>query len=165
MADNDIKEVLASGQNDNKGMRCARQTFRDSLVTADEHMSGKSHFEVQVQLTFSAAHHLRGYPGNCEKPHGHNWTVDIAVECEKLNEIGIGIDFRDVKAAARKVVEQFDHCDLNTLEPFRSQNPTSENVAKYLYRELAGVLNNESVRVANVRVSEGAGCSVLYWED
>lgn len=119
-------------------------------------------FEVRVATSFSAAHHLRGYPGDCERPHGHNWTVEVCVECEELDGIGIGIDFRDVKAALRGVVGRFDHSDLNTLSPFQEQNPTSENLAKYVHHQLSEALNTENARVVSVCVSEGAGCSVLY---
>ena len=128
-------------------------------------MAGRSHFEIHVQTQFSAAHHLRGYPGACEKPHGHNWTVDLYVECAQLNKLGIGIDFQDVKAAVKSLLEQFDHSDLNTLPSFQADNPTCENVAKHLFRELANALNSDDIRVTRVGVSETPNCGVFYWED
>ncbi len=128
-------------------------------------MGNKSHFEVHVQTHFSAAHHLRGYPGDCERPHGHNWTVDVFVECTNLSDLGFGVDFRDVKAAVKKLVGQLDHCDLNTLPLFQSENPTCEIVARYLYRELASSLNRPGVRLTKVGVSETQTCGVSYWED
>lgn len=127
-------------------------------------MAKTEHYEVYVQTHFSAAHHLRGYPGNCEKPHGHNWTVDIYVECDELNEIGIGIDFRDVKTAVKGTLEELDHADLNALTQFRDENPSSENVAKYLYRELKRKLAAPGIRVTKVRVAETPTCGVSYWE-
>jgi 6-pyruvoyltetrahydropterin/6-carboxytetrahydropterin synthase len=128
-------------------------------------MAGKSHFEVHIRTRFSAAHHLRGYPGDCERPHGHNWTVDVCIECTKLNSLGFGIDFRDVKAAVRKLLGQFDHCDLNTLPQFQRENPTCENVAKYIYTELARTIDAGDIRVTKVGVSETQTCGVVYWED
>lgn len=128
-------------------------------------MSTKANFEISVQTHFSAAHHLRGYAGDCAKPHGHNWTVDVYVMCNKLNEIGIGIDFRDVKNVVNEILQKFDHSNLNALPQFESQNPTCENVAKYLYRELTSRLNVQGVRVTKLRVSETPTCGVLYWED
>jgi len=128
-------------------------------------MASKSHFEVHVQTQFSAGHHLRGYPGDCERPHGHNWTVEVYVECDGLNELGIGVDFRDVKAAVKTLVKQFDHTDLNTLALFQAENPTCENVAKYLYGELAKALNTAHTRVTKVGVSETQTCGVFYWEN
>jgi 6-pyruvoyltetrahydropterin/6-carboxytetrahydropterin synthase len=128
-------------------------------------MAMQKHFEVYVQTHFSAAHHLRNYPGNCAKPHGHNWTVDIHIECDRLNEIGIGIDFRDVKAAVKAVLEELDHTDLNVLPAFQNNNPTSENIAQYLYQELTKKLNAPGIRLIKLRVSETANCGVWYWED
>ena len=128
-------------------------------------MPTTSHFEISVQTHFSAAHHLRGYGGDCANPHGHNWVVDVYVMCDKLNEIGIGIDFRDIKNAVKAILEKLDHSDLNVLPQFQSQNPSSENIAKYLYRELTSRLNVQGVRVTKLRVSESPNCSVLYWEE
>ena len=128
-------------------------------------MAETQHYEIYVQTHFSAAHHLRGYPGNCEQPHGHNWTVDVYVECDKLNDIGIGIDFRDVKTAVKNILEELDHSDLNTLPQFQDENPSSENVAKYLYRELKRIIEASGVRVTKVRVAENPTCGVTYWEE
>jgi 6-pyruvoyltetrahydropterin/6-carboxytetrahydropterin synthase len=100
-------------------------------------MQARPHYEICVQQHFSSAHHLQGYPGKCEKPHGHNWIIDVYVRCEKLDSLGIGIDFKEVKCAVRQVLERVDHCDLNELPEFKSENPTSENIAAYLYRELS----------------------------
>lgn len=127
-------------------------------------MTRKQYFEIYVQTDFSAAHHLRGYPGNCEKPHGHNWTVAAYVVCNQLNDLGIGIDFREVKAAVKSAVKELDHCDLNALPQFQEENPSSEKVAQYLYGELTRRLNSPGVRVAKVRVSETQTCGVSYWE-
>lgn len=127
-------------------------------------MGGESHYEIYVQTHFSSAHHLRGYPGDCEKPHGHNWIVDVYVQCEKLNSIGIGIDFRDIKLAVKEVLKQLDHCDLNELPQFQNINPSSENIAMCLYRELSNKLNNNEVHISKVRVCETPGSGALYWE-
>jgi 6-pyruvoyltetrahydropterin/6-carboxytetrahydropterin synthase len=128
-------------------------------------MPVRKHFEIYVQTHFSAAHHLRGYPGDCARPHGHNWTVDVCVECDKLNEIGIGIDFRDVKVAVKEVLEGLDHVDLNALPAFQERNPSSENIAQYLYQELAKKLNAPGIRLTKLRVSETPSCGVWYWGD
>lgn len=127
-------------------------------------MTGTSHYEIYAQTYFSAAHHLRGYPGDCEKPHGHNWTVDVYVECDKLNQIGIGIDFRDVKVAVKNILEKLDHTDLNTLPQFQNANPSSENLAKYLYRELSHRLGAPGIHVTKVRIAETPTCGVTYWK-
>lgn len=128
-------------------------------------MNGKPHYEIHVQTHFSAAHHLRGYEGDCSKPHGHNWTVDGYVECTALNDIDIGIDFRDIKSVLAEVIRPLDHEDLNTLPAFANENPSSESLARYVYRELAAKLQLPGIELTKVRVSEGPDCAVTYWED
>ncbi len=122
-------------------------------------------YEIHVKTDFSAAHCLRGYEGNCERVHGHNWTVEVFVRCLRLNEIGIGMDFRDVKKTLGLVVEKLDHQHLNDLSVFRELNPTSENVARFIYRELSALINSGAVKVSKVKVSETPGAGVYYWED
>ena len=99
-------------------------------------------FNVYVKTHFSAAHFLKGYPGDCARLHGHNWMVEVFVKCNRLDEIGIGIDFRDVKQAVKEVIEGFDHSNLNELSAFKHVNPSSENIAKFLYMELCEKLNS-----------------------
>lgn len=122
-------------------------------------------FEVYVKSHFSAAHSLRGYNGDCARIHGHNWIIEVFVRCSELNGIGIGIDFRDVKSAVKEVLADLDHSDLNELEAFRTENPTSENIARFLYRSLSLKLNNPAVRVSRVKVSETPGAGAFYWEE
>lgn len=122
-------------------------------------------FEVCVETHFSAAHRLCGYPGDCARVHGHNWMVEVHVRCTQLNEIGIGIDFLDIQRALDTVVKKMDHADLNDLPAFREDNPSSENIARYLYRELSGLLNSETVKVARVKVCETPGAGASYWEE
>lgn len=128
-------------------------------------MSGNPRYEIYVQTHFSAAHHLRGYPGECEKPHGHNWIVDVYVLCEELNEIGIGIDFKDIKTSVKEVLKNIDHSDLNELPEFQNENPSSENIAAYLYRELSRKLNSGQVHISKIRVCETPGSGAFYWEE
>jgi 6-pyruvoyltetrahydropterin/6-carboxytetrahydropterin synthase len=122
-------------------------------------------FEVYIKTHFSAAHRLEGYPGDCARSHGHNWIVEVYVQCKELNEIGIGIDFRDIKAAVGEVLFNLDHFHLNDLEPFKTTNPSSENIASYLYRELSQKINANGVRVSKVKVSETPGAGAFYWEE
>ena len=122
-------------------------------------------FEIYVTTHFSAAHSLRDYPGNCAQIHGHNWTVEVFVKCEELDEIGIGIDFENIKKAAKDVIQGLDHTHLNDLPAFKLVNPSSENIAKYLYYELRRKLNSDSVRVSRVKASETPGTGAAYWEE
>ena len=122
-------------------------------------------FEVYIKTHFSAAHRLCGYPGDCARIHGHNWIVEVYVQCRELNEIGIGIDFRDIKQAVAEVLSKMDHSDLNELPAFKELNPSSENIARLLYHELSQVLNTDRVRVSKVKVCETPGAGAYYWEE
>ena len=122
-------------------------------------------FEINVKTDFSAAHCLREYDGDCERLHGHNWTVELSVRCRGLNEIGIGVDFRDAKKALKDIVGRLDHNHLNELPAFRKENPTSENIARFLYGELSRKLNADGVKVSRVKVFETPAAGVCYWEE
>jgi len=122
-------------------------------------------FEIYVQTQFSAAHSLKDYPGDCVRVHGHNWLVEAYVKCKELDKIGIGIDFKDVKKAVKEVIQGLDHFNLNDLPAFKEVNPTSENIAKFLYQELGKKLNSNSVKVSKVKVSETPGAGATYWEE
>ena len=70
-------------------------------------------FELTTIVDFEAAHCLRDYPGKCSRLHGHNWQVEVTVAGTKLNELGLLIDFRDLKAEVQKILQQIkieSHC-------------------------------------------------------
>lgn len=122
-------------------------------------------FEVYVKTHFSAAHSLEGYPGDCARVRGHNWIIEAFVKCTQLDEIGIGMDFRDIKQEVKHVLEGLDHFNLSDLPAFKDVNPTSENIAKFLYHELSKRLNSDPVKVSKVKVSETPGAGAFYWEE
>lgn len=93
-------------------------------------------YEAVVQASFSAAHRLRGYGGKCESPHGHNWRVEATFRAEQLDKAGMVVDFRILKEKLNQVLGELDHADLNELTYFKKTNPTSENIAKYIYEKL-----------------------------
>jgi 6-pyruvoyltetrahydropterin/6-carboxytetrahydropterin synthase len=129
----------------------------------DKNMTGI--FEVYIETHFSAAHALRGYPGDCARLHGHNWIIQVYVRCRELDAIGIGIDFRVIKENVRDVLQGLDHFNINELPAFQTVNPTSENIAQYLYRELGKRINSNLVSVSKVKVSETPNAGALYWEE
>jgi 6-pyruvoyltetrahydropterin/6-carboxytetrahydropterin synthase len=122
-------------------------------------------FELMVETTFSAAHQLRGYKGKCENFHGHNWKVQIHVAAEKLNEIDLGMDFHDLKRYTQEVVGSLDHAFLNEIFPFTEKNPSSENIAKWIYDSLRKKVNSEYVHLSAVTVWESDTASATYYED
>lgn len=125
----------------------------------------KQMWELTIQTDFSAAHQLRHYQGKCEHLHGHNWRVEITVRCRELDNRGIAVDFNDLKNAARQVMEKLDHTLLNELEIFAGQNPSAENVARYVHQELSQIVNTANNWVWRVCVHETPGCAAAYLEE
>ena len=121
-------------------------------------------FELMVETTFSAAHQLKGYMGKCERLHGHNWKVQVHVIAEKLNEIDIAMDFHDLKRLANEVVSTLDHTILNEIFPFTEKNPSSENIAKWVYDSLRKKLPDETIQLSAVTVWESEDASATYYE-
>ena len=122
-------------------------------------------FEVYIETHFSAAHALKDYPGDCARLHGHNWIIQVYVRCRELDDIGIGIDFRVIKENVKDVLQGLDHFNMNELPAFQEDNPTSENIAKYLYRELSKRIDSDQVKVSKVKVSETPNAGAFYWEE
>lgn len=121
-------------------------------------------YEIDIKREFSAAHMLKGYNGNCSSLHGHNWTVQATVKSPVLDEIGIAVDFRLLKEELGLIIEELDHSNLNEIPPFQKQNPTSEQLAKYIFDRLAEKLNSEKLKVDKIRVCESPGSGATYYE-
>ncbi|MBD3392020.1 MAG: 6-carboxytetrahydropterin synthase QueD, partial [Chitinivibrionales bacterium] len=109
-------------------------------------------------------HHLRNYRGPCENIHGHNWRVRAFVRGEDLNELGIAIDFKALKAHMATVVEPLDHADLNAFFDALNINPSSENLARYVYKELERALASTPCAVSRVEVYETPTNCAAYFE-
>lgn len=111
-------------------------------------------YKIKIVTNFSAAHSLRGYKGKCESLHGHNWKVEVLVSSEKLNSLGIAIDFQELKKITSKVLEELDHKHINDLEYFRKVNPSSEQIARYIFLRLKKLIANQKYRLGEVLVWE-----------
>lgn len=121
-------------------------------------------YEVKILSQFAAAHQLRGFKGACEQLHGHNWKVEVSVAGENVSEDGMLIDFQLVKGAAKEALEHLDHRFLNDLEPFRTRNPSSENIARFLFDVLSGRLNRPGLKVTRVAAWESDSACAVYSE-
>ncbi len=122
-------------------------------------------FEISIQSTFSAAHRLRDYQGDCETLHGHNWKVAVTVESSGLNPVGLGIDFRELKQKTAIILAQLDHTCLNEHPYFQTVNPSSEHIAQFLFHELKKEINTPQVRLKKVAVWESENAWVTYAEN
>jgi len=116
-------------------------------------------YEVLVKSNFSAAHKLRNYHGKCENMHGHNWTVEASVRSETLDDNGLLIDFKILKERLKKILERLDHTNLNESEPFCEANPTSENIAKFIF----DLLKEDGITARRVSVWESDTSRATYF--
>ena|SRR5579871_3565995 len=124
-------------------------------------------FEVTVEDTFAAGHALRGYRGKCENPHGHNYKVRVTLAGEKLDDIGLLYDFKDLKVVMNDIIDRLDHQFLNDIEPFQQLNPSAENLARYFYQTTNSKLRDATdgrVTVKNVTVWETDTTTATYFE-
>ena len=120
-------------------------------------------YKTFVETSFSAAHQLKGYKGLCGELHGHTWTVRVEVETDKLDKVGMTIDFKDLKKKVDSIISEFDHRCINQRRPFIKKNPTAENLARYIYRKMAKILSDH-IKVLEVTVLESANYGVKYSE-
>jgi 6-pyruvoyltetrahydropterin/6-carboxytetrahydropterin synthase len=121
-------------------------------------------YELKVITDFAAAHKLRNFRGECERLHGHNWRIEVVLSGDRLNEAGLLIDFRDVKTAANRILEDLDHSYLNDLPQFKDENPSSENIAAYLFQRLSSELNSGHLKVTKVTAWESDSACASYGE-
>lgn len=118
-------------------------------------------FELSIEGYFSAAHQVKGYPGDCADIHGHTYKVRVRFGVKKLDKIGMGIDFRCIKSQLDKVLDELDHKNLNSISFFKKHNATAEYIAKYVYDKM----KEEVMSIASVTILEGPNYSVTYSPD
>jgi 6-pyruvoyltetrahydropterin/6-carboxytetrahydropterin synthase len=120
-------------------------------------------FELTIAVNFEAAHCIRNYPGKCNRLHGHNWKVEVNICGSKLNELGMLVDFVDLKTAVNSILVNLDHYYLNEVEPFCEINPTAENLAKYIYEKLdESPIFQQDVKLRLIRVWESLNSAAAY---
>jgi len=122
-------------------------------------------YEVTIIQSFSAAHLLAEIGGKCEELHGHNFKVEVTVGAPKLNSEGILIDFRLIKKWLKDILNQMDHQHLNDLPFFKGKNPSSENIACFIYKEMQEKVPASGVKMLRVKVWESESAAVTYKED
>jgi 6-pyruvoyltetrahydropterin/6-carboxytetrahydropterin synthase len=119
-----------------------------------------------IERNFSSAHQLRGYKGKCENLHGHNYKIEIYARGQELDNIGLLVDFGELKTAADEVVQYLDHRNINELEPFDEEvNPSAENLARYILERVSARVGDERVQVYKVRCFETPNSVATYQVD
>ena len=121
-------------------------------------------FELTVKSQFNSAHQIRDYGGKCEELHGHNWLVEARVTKPEVAEDGMVIDFAVLKKNLNLILDDLDHKFINDLEPFKTVNPTSENMARYIYQRLSNMLEVPGVSLSSVSVWETDTSCATYSE-
>jgi 6-pyruvoyltetrahydropterin/6-carboxytetrahydropterin synthase len=122
-------------------------------------------YGISVEQHFDAAHALRGYKGKCEALHGHRFRVVARIEAKALDDIGLAYDFAELKAHLAKTISRFDHVNLNEVPPFDKINPSSENIAANIYKELTSRLSGDKISLTAVEVWESPQTGVSYSPD
>ena len=118
-------------------------------------------FTVSIERHFWASHQLVMSDGSKEPAHNHNWVVVAEVSSKTLDDAGIVMDFCQLEDMVDEVVAEFDNARLDGIDYFRRNNPSAENVAKYVYEKLEPQLPDD-VKLALVRVVEDQGCSAKF---
>lgn len=118
-------------------------------------------FRAKVLGSFSAAHSLREYQGDCERLHGHNYRVEVSVESADLDAMGLVMDFRELKGLLKDALDRLDHHYLNELDAFSAMNPSAENIARYIFDTLRDTVK-QPVVLKEVTVWENDTCCVTY---
>ena len=123
-------------------------------------------FEVMIERNFSSAHQLRGYKGKCENLHGHNYKIEIYARGRELDNIGLLVDFSELKNAADDIVQYLDHRNINELPPFDVElNPSAENLARYILEKVSARVGDDRVKVYKVRCFETPTSVATYQVD
>ena len=96
--------------------------------------------DIYKTFTIEAAHRLPNVPEGhkCARLHGHSFSVEIHVRGPLQEKTGWVLDFADIKEAFQPLFELLDHNYLNDIEGL--ENPTSENLAKWLWQRLRPTL-------------------------
>jgi 6-pyruvoyltetrahydropterin/6-carboxytetrahydropterin synthase len=112
--------------------------------------------EIFKEFTFEAAHRLPSVPAEhkCARLHGHSFRVEIHIRGAEDARLGWVMDFGDLKTAFQPLLDRLDHYYLNEIEGL--ENPTSEQLARWIWQRLAPRLPSLSQVV--VRETCTTGC-------
>ncbi|MBF0407887.1 MAG: 6-carboxytetrahydropterin synthase QueD [Candidatus Riflebacteria bacterium] len=126
-------------------------------------------YQAQVRYHFDSAHFLRNYKGKCEKLHGHRFLVSLTIQTPDVDELGLSIDFGDLKKPLKEITEILDHKNLNEIPPFDKINPSSENLAAFFFREMTTRLSDYTAQrkliIKRVKVWESPDAWASYSPD
>lgn len=123
-------------------------------------------YVISTEVQFSASHALKGYQGDCSRVHGHNWVVRVFYEFAGVDDLGLTIDYRELRTVLERVIlPRFDHRHLNDCPPFGAVNPTSENISAEIFRLCREEIALPGGRLREVELWESPTDMVRYRED
>ena len=121
-------------------------------------------YQITVISHFAGAHRLRYLHGKCEDLHGHNWKVEVSVVSNRLNKEGVVIDFKILKKKMEEILSHLDHTYLNDLPYFSKREPSSENIARYVFERMKEHLKGYSATLQKVSAWESeTACATYFW--
>jgi 6-pyruvoyltetrahydropterin/6-carboxytetrahydropterin synthase len=123
-------------------------------------------YKIKIITNFSAAHFLREYKGKCENLHGHNWKIEAHVGGKTLDVAGMVMDFSDLKVIVNKIVDTFDHKQINDIDYFKEHNPSSEEIARFIFNRLEDEISKFNCKVLEISVWEtDSSCASFFGEN
>lgn len=122
-------------------------------------------YEIEMQDEFSAAHFLKLTDGSWERRHGHNWKVSVLMRSEKLDSMGVVVDFEMLKPALKTVLAEFQQTSFNEHPDFKNEkmNPSTENIAKLICERLSKTVKSPNAKIVKVTVWETPEASASYY--
>lgn len=121
-------------------------------------------YRLTIKTGFAAAHNLINYQGDCENLHGHNWKVEVTITARELDKAGLAIDFKVLKRETNLILDELDHKYVNQHPFFKELSPSSENISRYLFKQLSERLNDGNVHVERIGVWESDNACAEYYE-
>jgi len=94
--------------------------------------------------------------------HGHNWKVEVTVTSAVLNGAGMVMDFSELKQLTTSVLDNLDHAQLNELIYFQDRNPSSEEIARYIFDQLKDAVASRNCNLCRVSVWETDTSCAMY---
>lgn len=118
-------------------------------------------FTISVETYFWASHRVTLGDGSKESLHSHNWKVTSQLGADKLDKMGLVMDFSRLKVLVEGITAVFDNNQMEKIDCFQQTNSTAENVAKYIYEQLEAKLP-DGVKLKAVSVLEEPGCEAKF---
>ena len=103
-----------------------------------------------------------GYKGKCEELHGHNFTVEVSIAGDDLQDDGMLLDFTILRGHLHEVLDVLDHKYINDIPFFSGSASSAENIALYVFSEMEGRVGNDRVSLKKVTVWESDRASASY---